>query len=110
MLDAVRRLGSLGRISLHQRSAPCNTRAEHVKMVWRFTASRPGAPERWPRQYGRVASPVARELPADQYLARGEETHAREPGMNQAPHRLVIDTGHDEGTWLREDAGYDEKC
>jgi hypothetical protein len=25
-------------------------------------------------------------------------------------YRLVIDTGHNEGTSLRENAGYDEKC
>ena len=32
----------LGRISLYPRLVSCNTRAERVEMVWRFTASRPG--------------------------------------------------------------------
>ena len=30
--------------------------------------------------------------------------------MDQASCRLVINAGHNEGTSLREDAGYDEKC
>ena len=29
---------------------------------------------------------------------------------DQTSYRLVIDAGHNEGTSLREDAGYDEKC
>jgi len=32
------------------------------------------------------------------------------PGIDQASYRLVIDAGHNEGTSLPEDAGYDEKC
>ncbi len=30
--------------------------------------------------------------------------------MDHTSYRLVIDAGHNEGTSLREDAGYDEKC
>ena len=30
--------------------------------------------------------------------------------MDQTSYRLVIDAGHNEGTSLREGAGYDEKC
>ncbi len=30
--------------------------------------------------------------------------------MDLMPDRLVIDAGHNEGTSLWEDAGYDEKC
>jgi hypothetical protein len=30
--------------------------------------------------------------------------------MDQTLYRLVIDAGHNKGTSLREDAGYDEKC
>jgi hypothetical protein len=41
---------------------------------------------------------------------RDEEVCAREPDMSQTSYRLVIDAGHNEGTSLREDAGYDEKC
>jgi len=41
---------------------------------------------------------------------RDEEARARGPGMGQTSYRLVIDAGHNQGTSLREDAGYDEKC
>jgi hypothetical protein len=41
---------------------------------------------------------------------RDEEVRACGPGMDQTSYRLVIDAGHNEGTSLREDAGYDEKC
>ena len=41
---------------------------------------------------------------------RDDEARACGPGMDQASCRLVIDAGHNEGTSLREDAGYDEKC
>jgi hypothetical protein len=41
---------------------------------------------------------------------REEEARAREQGMDQTSYRLVIDAGHNEGTSLREEAGYDEKC
>ena len=30
--------------------------------------------------------------------------------MDQSSYRVVIDAGHNEGTSLQEDAGYDEKC
>ena len=41
---------------------------------------------------------------------RDEEARARGLGIDQTSYRLVIDAGHNEGTSLREDAGYDEKC
>jgi hypothetical protein len=44
------------------------------------------------------------------FLLGDEEARACGPGMDQTSYRLLIDTGHNEGTSLREDAGYDEKC
>jgi len=52
---------------------------------------------------------AALAVPASTWL-RDEEARARGPGMDQTWYRLVIDAGHNEGTSLREDAGYDEKC
>jgi len=40
---------------------------------------------------------------------RDEEARARGPGRDQTSYRLVIYARHNEGTSLREDAGYDEK-
>ncbi len=42
--------------------------------------------------------------------AHGGMISHEETGVDQTSYGLVIDAGHNEGTSLREDAGYDEKC
>jgi hypothetical protein len=58
----------------------------------------------------RRASPTAVLADRPATWLRDEEARARGPGVDQTWYRLVIDAGHNEGTSLREDAGYDEKC
>ena len=64
------------------------------------TSHKPGnlGHHRCPSRAGEEANPDAGEISGPRN------------SRDQTSYRLVIDAGHNEGTSLREDAGYDEKC
>ena len=59
---------------------------------------------------GQLVHAVSAEAMQLWLCLRDEEARARGPGGDQTSYRFVIDAGHNEGTSLRDDAGYDEKC